>query len=120
MRRLIEQLDAEPDPRPWQEPPGDLHETTVEVWEKIAAWSSPIDDHRFLARFGEAIVRLERSGSGVRGTSVLDGKRTINLLARVARWGRTGKLELALLDSSPRCSASRRSWTWPTCRVRRR
>ena len=63
MRRLIEQLDAEPDPRPWQEPPGDLHETTVEVWEKIAAWSSPIDDHRFLARFGEAIVRLERSGS---------------------------------------------------------
>ena len=89
MADILERLDAVADPRPWQETPGDLLEVTTQTWEKISDWASLTDSHRFLGRFGEAIVRLERSDGGVLGTMPLDGKRVTNVLARFARWART-------------------------------
>ena len=86
--KLIARLEGEPDGRPFLSPPGDLLEVTVRTWETIVAWGLPHDPRRFLARFGDAIVRLERSDTGALGTMPLDSKRTVNLLARVARWGR--------------------------------
>jgi hypothetical protein len=88
MHRLLEKLDATPDPRPWQVSPGDLLEATTETWERIGKWRSEEDAARFLARFGDAMVRLERSDSGAIGTVPLDAKRVTNMLTRVARWSR--------------------------------
>jgi hypothetical protein len=88
IEKLIARLEAEPDGRPLLLVPGDLLEATVRTWETIVAWGLPNDPRRFLARFGDAIVRLQRSDTGALGTMPLDSKRTVNLLARVARWGR--------------------------------
>jgi putative DNA primase/helicase len=87
--KLLRALEEETsDDRPWLEPPGDLLDTTVRAWDRIVTWGSPTDRHRFLARFGDAIVRLERSDNGALGTKPLDVKRVVNLLSRVARWSR--------------------------------
>ena len=75
MRDIVAQLEATPDPRPWQETPGDLLEVTVQTCEKIGGWRSEEHAARFLARFGDAIVRLERGDSGAIGTMPLDAKR---------------------------------------------
>lgn len=96
MRDILEQLETTPDPRPWQETPGDLLTVTIATWEKIGQWRSETDARRFLGRFGDAIVRLERGDNGAVGTVPLDGKRTINLLARVTRWGTADPLLLEL------------------------
>jgi hypothetical protein len=85
--RLAAALDSAYDGRPLTAMPGDLLEVTVETWERIQDWTRPNDSRRFLARFGEAMCRLERGDTGALGTMPLDQKRTVNLLAKVARWG---------------------------------
>jgi putative DNA primase/helicase len=97
IRRVLAQLSAARDDRPWRSPPGDLLEVSVEAWQTIIAWGSPTDPRRFLASFGDAVVRLQRFDNGALGTTVLDVNRMVNLLARVARWGRCDKLMLEFL-----------------------
>ncbi len=122
MADILERLDAVADPRPWQETPGDLLEVTTQTWEKISDWASLTDPHRFLGRFGEAIVRLERSDGGVLGTMPLDGKRVTNMLARVARWSRPPHPLLKwLLEQLAAASSAIRPWSISrTSRPRRR
>ena len=96
--RLAAALEAAADGRPVVSPPGDLLDTTVEVWQHIQRWTSPRDSRRFLARFGDATCRLERADNGALGTMVLDQKRMINLLSRVARWGFPSELGLMFAD----------------------
>jgi hypothetical protein len=93
MSKLLHALEEETrDDRPWLEPPGDLLDTTVRAWERIIEWGSPTDRHRFLPRFGDSLVRLERSDNGALSTTPLDVKRAVNLLSRVARWSRDVEL----------------------------
>jgi hypothetical protein len=88
MGDILRRLEATPDPRPWQTTPGDLLTVTVATWEKIANWRSEEDPDRFLASFGDAVVRLERGDSGQITAMTLDSKRMINMLSHVARWTR--------------------------------
>src|SRR5262245_23641312 len=48
MKDILAQLEATPDPRPWQTTPGDLLEVTVATWEKVGEWRSEEDADRFL------------------------------------------------------------------------
>ena len=83
----LDDLGAVRDRRPQIAPPGDLAETTAQAWEAVGGWSSQTDASRFLARYGTALVRLERLDDGHYGTMPLNRPRMLHVLARSAAWG---------------------------------
>jgi hypothetical protein len=87
VHKLAKALETMPDGRPLISPPGDLLAVTAQTWDTLLKWCKPDDPRRFLARFGDAIVWLERNDDGALGTCPIDTPRMINLLARIARWG---------------------------------
>jgi putative DNA primase/helicase len=77
--------------RPRVKVPGDLAEARDAAWDALVAWMSLSDERRFVARFGNVLVWLERSDGGTLGTVPLDQRRMIRLLSLAVEFGRFKK-----------------------------